>query len=642
VRNTTRRRVPATLVLASAARPGLAVACALLLAGCFAAPIGARRVDPRTVHRTLTRNVLNSGKPSGPTRNVLEQRALVDRFDDDPEQALAALHAAALSDGGQDELFALAELSFLHAEDTGSRPHYLASAVYAWTFLFPEGAAEPPSPFDPRFRTACDLYNRGITAGLEEPGSDEVALRSETYALPFGALDVTLDPAGLTWGDRTLTHFIPVAEYEIRGLPTRHRWPGLGAPLAARTEPTPGQPTDDFVAPGVLVPVSALLRLDGARAALPEGRLAGTLEVRPATGPEAVTLEGKPVPLENESTATLAYMLAESPVWRREIAGFLESIGGIDVKTQLRALEPYRPGRIPVVFVHGTASSAGRWAQMVNELDNDPRLLDRYQFWFFTYDTGNPIGYSAMLLREALSERVAILDPTGADPALRQMVVIGHSQGGLLTKTTVVDSGSRFWDNVSRKPIDQLDLSDESRRVLRGSLFYTPLPFVRVVIFIATPQRGSYMAGNWLAHYVARFVTLPNRLLRVTSDLLTLNKDALALAGVSRMPTAVHNMTPGNPWVKTLASLPMAPGVEAHSIIAVTGDGPPEGQDDGVVEYESAHIDGVVSEFVVRSPHSCQDNPDTINEVRRILLEHAAGEEQRAAGAEPALAAAPR
>ncbi len=50
---------------------------------------------------------------------------------------------------------------------------------------------------------------------------------------------------------------------------------------------------------------------------------------------------------------------------------------------------------------------------------------------------------------------------------------------------------------------------------------------------------------------------------------------------------------------------------------------PPQGQNDGVVEYDSAHIDGVESELVVEhQSHSCQSNPHTIAEVRRILLEH--------------------
>ena len=89
------------------------------------------------------------------------------------------------------------------------------------------------------------------------------------------------------------------------------------------------------------------------------------------------------------------------------------------------------------------------------------------------------------------------------------------------------------------------------------------------------------------------------------------------------IPTALDNMDASNPFIKTLASLPIAPGVHAHSIIPVKGAGPVEDGNDGVVEYKSAHIDGVESELVVRSGHSTQATPQTIEEVRRILYEHA-------------------
>ena len=68
---------------------------------------------------------------------------------------------------------------------------------------------------------------------------------------------------------------------------------------------------------------------------------------------------------------------------------------------------PYRPGRIPVVLVHGTASSPMRWAEMLNELQNDRNLWGHYQFWLFTYNTGNPILYSAGVLAEGLRNVVA-------------------------------------------------------------------------------------------------------------------------------------------------------------------------------------------------------------------------------------------
>jgi len=61
-----------------------------------------------------------------------------------------------------------------------------------------------------------------------------------------------------------------------------------------------------------------------------------------------------------------------------------------------------------------------------------------------------------MLLREALTETVQSVDPEGKDPALHEMVIIGHSQGGLLAKMTAIDSGTRFWDNISNKPFDEV------------------------------------------------------------------------------------------------------------------------------------------------------------------------------------------
>ena len=78
---------------------------------------------------------------------------------------------------------------------------------------------------------------------------------------------------------------------------------------------------------------------------------------------------------------------------------------------------------------------------MYNELSNDAVLRDRVQFWLFTYSTSNPILQSADELRRSLSDIVKEVDPEGRDPALRRMVLIGHSQGGLLARLMVSESG---------------------------------------------------------------------------------------------------------------------------------------------------------------------------------------------------------
>jgi pimeloyl-ACP methyl ester carboxylesterase len=613
---------------------GLVFFLPFLLAACTA-PVTVERVDPRTVHRELTANVLTLGEESGASRIVLYRWDLIARFESDPEGALAQLHAAVTGGrAGRDELFALAELSFFHAEQTGKQEYYLAAAVYAYALLFPQGAAEPLYPVDRRLRVAADLYNRGLTAAFASANRSVVELRGGTRALPFGALTVELDPKWLRWGDRRLVNFVPVAELEVRGLRERYRRTGIGAPLAAATAPfTPDVKLRDFVGRGTKVPVTALLRLDDPRRSLVTGRITGALEIYDGYTTDFVEIDGQRVPLEVEPSAAFAYTLSESAIWDWELRGFLmgDLVKGLVVATklgearaQLLFMQPYRRGRIPVVFVHGTASGPGRWADMLNSLENDPWLRTRFQYWFFYYDTGNPVTYSADVLRTSLRVIVEQLDPDGSDAALRQMVIIGHSQGGLLTKMTAIDSGAALWNTVSSRPLDELVLRESTREEFRRTLFLKPLPFVRRVIFIATPHRGSYVAGSWVAQWAAGFASLPKGFMDSVGELVTGNGGAVALS-MGGLPRSVHHMTPGNPFVQTLASIPVAPGIAVNSIVAVQGQGPVEKDDDGVVEYSSAHLTGVESELVIHSGHSVHGHPLTIAEARRILYQH--GEE---------------
>jgi pimeloyl-ACP methyl ester carboxylesterase len=609
------RRLATLLLLGSTA-----LACA--------SPAGIRRVDAREVHRTLTANVLTSGEPSVPSRQVLQRMGLRDLFERDPAAALLAVQVSELTPG---RIFALAELSFWLGDRTQDRARYLAAAVYAWAYLFPGEGAEPPRPTDPRYRLACDLYNRGLTEGI---GPDKLAVgdwAGERFQLPFGVLDIAFDRAELAWSGWRLGDFLPAAYLEVRGFRNRYRFPGVGAPLVASlVEPVEGAHAErlrEHVWPRLKVPVTGLLRIENARAGLATGALSARLELITQDEARSVEIDGREVPLEFETSSALAYSVEGPPVWQSELRGFF--YGGLLPRLtaapadQIGFLQPYRPGRMPVVLVHGTASSIVRWAELVNELQSDPLIWDRYQIWLYRYDSGNPIGFSAGVFRQALSETLRELDPDGRDPALQQMVVIGHSQGGLLTKLTAVDSGDRFWRNVSRRTFAETKLDPEQREVLERSFFFAPLPFVKRVIFIATPHRGSYLTLERLARWVASLIEVPNALSQLTYDFVVRNEEDLLIRRLDRAPTALDNMTPGNPFLKTLLALDVAPGVAVHSIIAVQGDGPAEEGADGVVKYKSARLTDVDSERVVRSGHSCQGHPATIEEVRRILREHA-------------------
>lgn len=658
--------VSALKYAATYARAGLLavlIAAALLTAAC-ATPVGTRLVDPRTTYRTLTESALSTDEPSVYTGRILQRAGLIETFRDDPATAIATLHARYVelhrTDSPLQEitLFALAETAFLHAQASGDHSYFLASAAYAYAFLFPDDQSASQittswgyTPFDPRVRIAADLYNRALAEGLAsdkpspggDPGPTEVLLEPGRYALPVGEIEIEVDLAGFTWAGYKLDHFVSSANLEVRGLRNRYRQPGVGTPLAASLgdpdDESARRLTDARIPPSLKIPVSALLRLDGARRGLAEGRLRGVLSVYTSDAIAAVTIAGREVPLEFEPTVALAYTLEGSRIWEFEIAGFFSGSVGLGMRDVVRTLAPallrtrpedgiifmapYRPGKIPVVLVHGTASSPARWAELVNELRIDPRIVERYQIWLFIYNTGNPIVYSAALLREGLLHTVQQLDPVGKDPALRQMVVIGHSQGGLLTKLTVINSGSKVWDNFSTVPLDELEIKPETRDLLRRSLIIEPVPSVRRVIFMATPHRGTPLATIGIVGWLTRFIKLPVNIAGAATDLLTLNREGLLKRRIDRIPSAVENMSPFHPFIKTLSSLSIVEGVTAHSIIAVKGDGPPEEGSDGVVPYWSAHIEGVSSEKVVKSSHAVQSNPHAIEEIRRILIEHA-------------------
>ena len=612
---------------------------ALLAAAC-ATPVGISRVDTQTAHHLLTENAVATGRPSERAQVMLRRFGLLERFADLPADALATLHHDFVTRGGDERLFALAELSFLHAARSGERPHYLAAAVYAYALLFP-GPEHGPAldPSDPRLRLAYDLYNLGLAEGLRRPDGDEVDLTPGIRPLPFGWLRVDVDPTGFDWLGYRLERFVPSSTLAVRGLRNRYRHPGIGASLVAglaSQEAAAGVTAARRIGERTRLPVTAFLRIEDPRGSLAGGDIEGRLEVYPTDRATTVEVDGLARPLEYDPTAALALWLEESPVWELERAGFLGN-AVISRSSRDRAqdglylLEPYRADRIPVVLVHGTASSPARWAELVNELRADPRIRARYQIWLFVYDNGNPIGYSGGRLRQALENAVGEADPSGTAESLRRMVVIGHSQGGLLTKLTVVDSGDRFWRNQMDVPLESLKLSDETRQLMRESIFFTPLPFVERVIFVATPHGGSYLAG-WrvFRRLAARLVALPADVARRAAETATGDQEAKVMRILRRPPTSLENMSPGNPFLRTLASLPVAPGVATHSIIAVSGDGPLESEGDGVVDYPAAHIGGVESELVVHSGHSVQGHPAVIEEIRRILIVHAGARPQAA------------
>jgi pimeloyl-ACP methyl ester carboxylesterase len=605
----------------------------LVLSGC-ATPVGVSFLDLQASNRKLTENVLADGSLSAPTQQLLNRAGLSQQYGKEPAAAIENLRTALPTASKADRFFALSELSFLHASKGGERSHYLAAAVYAYAFLFPGGGEPQPSPFDSRPITAVNLFNQGLALGLAgaAPGQVDLKTGDTTYSLPFGEIVIHLDPGEMRWGHFAMADFVAAAQLEVRGLRNDYRWPGIGSSLVASLKHIDGEEDWAFslVPDALKVSVTALLRIDDLDGLLGAGNLKGELVLYTTQEETAVEIGGRRVPLEYRPSTALAFTLEGSQVYRMELRGLLSGDlmlfkQAARFRDNVFLMSPYRPGLIPLVLVHGTASSPARWAEVINEIINDHDLRDRYQIWLFTYNTGNPVLYSGGLLVQGLKNLVLQMDPEGKEEALRKMVIVGHSQGGLLTKLTAIDSGTVFWDNLFTLPPDQLNVTPESRAKLEQSLFFKPLPFVRHVVFISTPHRGSkVLSRNWIRNLLQRVISLPFKLLSTIQEIYEYDSSVFKVAGMRDViPRSTDNMHPGSRFVKVFSSIPLSPTVQAHSIIAVNNpQDPREEWSDGVVTYQSAHIEGVQSELIVHSGHSAQDNPEAIEEIRRILVEN--------------------
>ena len=605
----------------------LLLLCALLLAGC-ATPIGVNKASPRDAYRDARANPLNAGVLSDQAKYVLNRYDLLKKFDSEPAATIAVLHEKALHDDRGDILYALAEGSYLYGSQLVDRyqeeeqklapDYFLLSALYSYYFVSGERSRQSLNIFDHRARAAVDMYNFGLWQAFATGDTEGLFLQTAERKLPFGAISISLDTSKLPWKMEEFEKFLPSDKYMVRGVSVRNRTAGIGLPLIALRKKA-----DTGFSSGQAVAMTAILRVQGDLAALNAGIARAALEIYSTQDTSTIDAKGTAIPLESDLTSPMAYMLEGSEFFDLGLSAFLGREPN-KMPDGLYMTEPFRPGKIPVVFVHGTASNPVWWVEMFNTLRFDPLIREKYQFWYFVYTSNKAVANSAAELRDALRDKVAMLDPQGKDPALQQMVVAGHSQGGLLTKFTAVDTGDSLVRALTGKDLDALQMSAESKDRVRRLLVIKPLPFVKEVIFLSTPHRGSYQSKAWNRNLVRRLISLPANLVQNSMEYFEyMNDDVKKLMGGEKtIITSADSMSPDNPVIKALAEIPLAPGVTGHSIIAVKGDGDPKLGNDGVVEYSSAHLDGMASEFIVKSGHSSQLNPLAIEEVRRILVEH--------------------
>jgi pimeloyl-ACP methyl ester carboxylesterase len=472
---------------------------------------------------------------------------------------------------------------------------YLESAREASELLDSSDSGEPARVIYNKAVTDLTVFLRSADNGSLWNRPQTLSSGESSYRLRFakGTRDGMWDPA-------YFTSFTPAGDVDLKTVERRNHQVGTGGALVGAHKTNPLAAFSPKV--GITAPVTAVLNFKGNDV---------ILSLIDPTEKTKADISGKKRLVDADFTAPLSYYPGTWEFWEG-LMGALKASKHMDT-TGLYMLQPYDPKRIPVIFVHGLISTPRMWRNVINEIEMDPVLRQRYQCWVFSYPTGNPPLYSALRFRDELEKFRKLY------PDARNCVLVGHSMGGIVSRTQVTTIDRNDWDVIGKDKAAKFFKNIKKGDLVDRCTIFNANPRVDRAIFICTPHRGSSMAIGTLGDLAIRLISLPTDLVTSVTD--TIGQSMAVITGDSdRLPSSVTGLSPQNPTLKVLDVCPIT--VPHHSIIGDEGKGDSPNSSDGVVEYWSSHLDSAQSEKIVPGPHGSCELPETIAELKRLLHVH--------------------
>lgn len=548
-------------------------------------------------------------------RSVLRDEQLLALYRSDPSRAIRILAGRYREDPTPARRLALAEVSSDQADRfTEDRPKvalglYLDAASLAEAgaiaAIGSNGEAEERAIYNyaaARVVRILREYSRGGRRSIQAPGN------LHRWRLTLAGGRGLVDP-------RSYDKLVPASWLKIKGIHwERSHQRGLGAAMVGHHDATPELRAADPMMPdtGRATPLNASFRFagNGASIHLQDLMTRSTARVR-----------GRTVPLEGDFSSTLAYVYHGDFEASRKLRAMLRPASFEDT-IRLYSFEAFRDDKTPLILVHGLMATAEDWLPFVNALLGDAVVREHYQILVFNYPTGNAITRNAADLRDALAAL------RRRHPDARDMVILGHSMGGVISNMQIRDSGDRIWTSAFTTDIEELGLERETEAEIRRLVFYKANPDINRAIFLAAPFRGSDFASNRIGQLGAWLIRFPFDTLDAVVHPDHLD-DVLTESGQvwrNRPFNSVTSLRPDNPTLNDVLASPPRRGVSIHTIIARTKPEQPLAESsDGVVPYTSARLAEADTELVVdgRNHSSMILAPETLEEVYRILYRHA-------------------
>ncbi len=522
---------------------------------------------------------------------------------------------------------------------------YLETARHAYAYLFLTERTPSMRALEDRQTQVRDYYNFAVQQMLttlfeyyhRQPpqgtdGERGTSLQSGLWRITFRNEDVRLPNLRKIPED-----LIPAASLSFAGLRNHYRRDGLGAELVAVTSSRVVDMKSAMVpfSETPFPPITAVVHFPGTGLEEVLNTREAVVTVYDPYNRDDVELAGIRVPLAANFTSGYGLWLARSGFAAQSLLTLIGK-GEVLETPRVYLMQPYNPKRHIVIMLHGLASSPEAWINVANEVLGDETLRRNFQVWQVYYPTNIPIAFNNHAIRKAITQTLEHFDPEGSAEASRNIILIGHSMGGVLARLMVSSSEDRLWEAfLAKYPLEGNRLAN-LREKLGKYVFFEPLPQVSRAIFIAAPHKGTPFAEGTLARWVAGVVTVPFSVLGRLKDVAQLIFDPGSAEPVSltRPFNSIYNLRSSDPFIRLAADLPISSRVRYHSIIGNnTPDLPLVDSSDGVVPYASAHLQGAESELVIPYGHSVQEAPQAIIEIRRIMHIHLKEIEKETPGA---------
>lgn len=478
-----------------------------------------------------------------------------------------------------------------HNHDFAVDHAYLA-ATYAWYGQFVLDSA-------PQIDSNClKVYNDAVGVCMEagfKTGRFHLT-QGLTVSTPNGWQILPVEIFGLEWQPAKTDRLYAVTNEQFDDINCDYKVDGVGAAMAAVHVRDPNDPAEEYLFNEHVYAFTIVLRPDltwlaGSNQVLGNSErdnspLAPGVELHDVLRHSGVRVANHVWPLTKQAGAVYGLGKELAMPEQNDIRAYLHPDQAID-QQRLYMLEPHKPGRIPILMVHGFLSYPWTWSELANYIRSDPWMMEHFELWTYFYPTSMPVPQSSANLRSKLRRAVEELDPDGTDVALQNIVMLGHSMGGLLTKMQITDSGSILWNRFSTVPWPQVRGSEKMKRFFHRQFFYESQPFITRVVFFATPHRGTGLPESSVRCIALALAGELRTTSQYFEELVDLNPGIIRPPDPGRygngplirllrspffIPSSILNVTEPSSVLQGLDQLPYHPRVTIHTVYGSLGE----------------------------------------------------------------------